>query len=175
MVQLIQLNITYGIYRLLANEKEAVMANEVALDESKLLSTLAEGVDPFTGERMPGGHLLQHPQVVRALFHAAGALEHQKKSAKRVASLPAKAGMPWSKEEEEQLIREFENNAALPDIAQQHGRSEAGITSRLVKLGKISESENGYPAGKVGRPMKANPSSSSLAGNGPKTSERIRQ
>lgn len=131
------------------------MAGTIALDESKILSTLAEGVDPFSGEPLPSGHLLQNPQVVRALFHAAGALDHQKKNAKRAASLPAKAGSPWSKEEEAQLVREFENKTPIPEIAKQHGRSEAGITSRLVKLGKISASEDAHAAGKVGRPMKA--------------------
>ena len=148
------------------------MATDILLDEGKLLSTLAEGVDPFTGELMPNGHLLQNPQIVRALFHAAGALEHQQKNAKRVASLPAKAGSPWSKEEDDLLIKQFDDKTPMPEIAKQHGRSEAGITSRLVKLGKISE--DAYAAGKAVRPVKANASPGAFAGAAPRVSQGTR-
>src|SRR5207244_4374458 len=50
------------------------MTNNPSTEDIVLLSRLAEGIDPFTGEVLPNDHLLQHLQVVRALFHAIHAI-----------------------------------------------------------------------------------------------------
>jgi hypothetical protein len=78
------------------------------------------------------------------LFHAARALEREEKSAKRVASLPAKAAASWRKEEDNALIQEFDGNVPVAEIAKRHGHTEGGITSRFVRLGKIAAREDVY-------------------------------
>jgi hypothetical protein len=120
------------------------MQNSISLDDIQLISTLAEGIDPRTGEVLPRDHLLHNPQIVRALFHAARALEREEKSAKRAASLPAKAGASWSKEEDNALIQEFDGSVPVAEIAKRQGRTQGGITSRLVRLGKIAAWEDVY-------------------------------
>jgi hypothetical protein len=132
--------------RLYANfeVKDSKMTNSISSDDTQLILTLAEGIDPLTGEVLSRDHLLHNPQIVRALFHAARALERAEKSAKRVASLPAKAGASWSKEEDNALIQKFDSNVLVAEIAKRHGRTEGGITSRLVRLGKIAAREDAY-------------------------------
>ena len=108
------------------------------IDDAALLSWLADGVDPFSGEVFPPDHVLQRPQIIRALFHAILAL----KPAKPATDLPAAAGKPWSKEEDGRLEQEFDAAMPIKDIAALHNRSRGAITSRLVRLGKIATRED---------------------------------
>lgn len=72
--------------------------------DSAVILALAEGVDPLTGEVLPSDHLLQNPQIVRALFRASRALEDRDKAARRSASAPERAGEPWTDEEDADLL-----------------------------------------------------------------------
>ena len=40
----------------------------------EIIQSLASGIDPFTSRAFSANHLLQNPEVVRALFVAADAL-----------------------------------------------------------------------------------------------------
>lgn len=111
------------------------------MDDISLLERLADGIDPFTGEVLPDEHLLQHPQVVRALFHAIRAVERKGQEVQRDRSLPANAGSAWTKEEEQKLIERFDAKTSVTEIARLHGRSKGAIASRLVHLGKLSARE----------------------------------
>lgn len=50
---------------------------------------------------------------------------------------PESAGRRWSDEEDALLCREFDEGRPVAELAQQHGRSRAAITLRLVKLGRL--------------------------------------
>jgi hypothetical protein len=113
------------------------MENPSSTDAIALLTALAEGVDPFTGEVLPEDHLLQQPQIVRALFHSINALKQQPSKTKKISSTPEKAGTAWAKQEDEDLVRQFDEKVPITEIAKLHGRSRGAITSRLVRLGKI--------------------------------------
>ena len=113
------------------------MENPTSTDAISLLSALSDGVDPSTGEVLPEDHLLQQPKVVRALFHAINALRDQSSKAKKKSSAPEKAGTGWAKQEDEYLIRQFNEKVSIAEIAKLHGRTRGAITSRLVRLGKI--------------------------------------
>lgn len=45
--------------------------------------------------------------------------------------------MPWTKEEEDQLLDEFSQEIAVSEIAKLHNRSRGGILARLKRLGVI--------------------------------------
>lgn len=113
------------------------MEDPSSTDAISLLTALAEGVDPFTGEVLPEDHLLQQPQIVRALFHSINALKQQSNKAKKSSSTPEKAGTAWAKQEDEDLVRQFDEKVSITEIAKLHARSRGAITSRLVRLGKI--------------------------------------
>jgi hypothetical protein len=113
------------------------MKTPSSTDAISLLSALSEGVDPLTGEVLPEDHLLQQPQVVRALFHAINALKDQSIKANKKSSAPEMAGTAWAKQEDEDLIRQFDEKISIAEIAKLHGRTRGAVTSRLVRLGKI--------------------------------------
>ncbi len=116
-----------------------------------ILKTLADGIDPNTGERFPAGSPYQDSDTVRALYYAVQALTNPAQAGERSATQknqPENAGRPWSDEEEAQLGQAFESGKTVLDLAQEHKRSRIAIEARLVKLGKISAPQSGtmrYP------------------------------
>jgi hypothetical protein len=113
------------------------------MDESKalaILSTLANGVNPLTGEVFPSDSPYQTADVVRALFLASSLLESRAKPKPRTTVLPGNAGKPWSTEEDQKLLQEFDRGATTATLAQTHGRTPAGIQARLEKHGRLQAS-----------------------------------
>ena len=98
----------------------------------ELLSALADGIDPFTGEFLPQNHVCNQPEMIRAFHELLNAIPPSKK---KIA--PRNAGKPWTEMEEEKLLDEFESGMTSSAIAKEHGRSRGAIESRLVALGKI--------------------------------------
>jgi hypothetical protein len=65
----------------------------------KIISVLADGCDPMTGEKLESP-VLQHGDVIRALHVAVRALEARIKGRGSRARTPANAGKPWTEEED---------------------------------------------------------------------------
>ena len=63
------------------------------LEAKKIIESLADGIDPVTGEILPEQSAINSPQVVRALFVAAKALHRPVTRKQRDSSLPDNAGM----------------------------------------------------------------------------------
>ena len=101
----------------------------------ELLSALADGIDPFTGELFPREHICNHPDIIRALHQILG----PSREAKKDSSTP-NAGKPWLPEEKEKLVNEFQSGMSLSEIAKNHGRSRGSIEARLSHLGLLEES-----------------------------------
>ena len=102
----------------------------------KVIRYLADGMDPLTGEMFPMDSPYQQPQVIRSLYMAVEAMGRQKKSEKFDPSR-SKAGSLWTADEEENLINAFDSGMNISDLAKIHSRTEAAITARLEKFGKI--------------------------------------
>lgn len=109
----------------------------------KLIETLANGVHPVTGEILAPDSPIQNPDVLRALWLAARALEERRVRSVRLSSLPANVGKSWTEEENSALIAEFESGRAIPEIAALHQRTPAGILARLEKLGLAKPATGG--------------------------------
>ena len=119
------------------------------MDESKALSivsALANGVNPLTGEVFPSDSPYQAPDVVRALFVAARVLEQSSppsapgdpaRTTKRASNLPSNVGKPWTSEEDKRLLEEFDRGCSLRALANSHGRTLAGVEARLEKHGRL--------------------------------------
>ena len=103
-------------------------------DALKILEALADGVDPFTGEVFPDDSPYQNPRVIRALSVAVEAVKRMKKTEGRKKDLPAKAGTPWSVDEDKRLVEEFEAGKSVGELAEKHERSMGAIQSRLVRI-----------------------------------------
>jgi hypothetical protein len=110
----------------------------------RILSALANGVHPATGEKFAADGPYQHPDTVRALFEAMRAVEGIVAASPAAAGKPAfpqsGAGSRWSAEEEERLAGGFDAGKTVDELAHAHNRSRAAIEARLVRLGKMDAS-----------------------------------
>ena len=109
------------------------------IEAQRVIDALANGVDPGTGELLPGDGPLGSASVVRALFVASKALTESSRRTLLEANRPGKAGKPWSPEEDAQLLQAFDGGQEVRELANRHERSAGGIRSRLVHLGRIQE------------------------------------
>jgi hypothetical protein len=110
------------------------------MDEAKafsIVSVLADGINPLTGEVFPDHSPYQSPEIVRALFVARAALEGKRRNRPR-DTLPANAGKPWTEEEDRKLLAQFDRGLAIAELALAHARTVAGIQARLEKHGRLS-------------------------------------
>lgn len=108
------------------------------LEALKIIKSLADGVNPETGEMLAGDLIYQSPQNVRALHRAAGALEFMEERERTRRLLPKNAGKGWSSQEDAQVCEELRSGADFQQIARTHNRTVASIVARLVKLAKVS-------------------------------------
>lgn len=107
----------------------------------QILRSLVQGVDPFSGQELAAGTVLQHADVLRALLAGVVALEQGAARASRRAQLPKNIGRAWSAEEQSALIDAFQGGEILADVAIRHGRTLRAIEARLEKLGLITSDE----------------------------------
>jgi hypothetical protein len=127
----------------------------------QVVSALADGRNPVTGQPLSVDHVCQHPQVVRSLCTV---VLHLREMA-RIASPPARgdhepfdlipqtrqvpcgyepaqaslrnAGKPWTAQEETKLVQAFDGGASIGQLSRQHGRTRQAIHGRLYRLGKM--------------------------------------
>jgi hypothetical protein len=97
-----------------------------------LVRSLANGVDPESGEVFPPESAYQRPQVVRALYEAATALERIERFERRKSQLPQKTG------EDRKLLAAFDAGRALQELAAAHERTMGAVRARLLKYGRIN-------------------------------------
>lgn len=107
----------------------------------QILQALIEGFDPFSGEELPAGTVLQEADVLRALLAGSAALEQLAVRASRRAQLPQNIGRAWSTEEQNQLAEAFQAGEPLAEVALRHGRTLRAIEARLQKMGLITAEE----------------------------------
>ena len=118
------------------------MEREQAL---KILTALANGVHPTTGEVFAADSPYQHPDTVRALFEAVRALGEAPAAGVRTqqrnaGDMPANTFVRWTPDEEARLAAGFDAGKTSAELAKMHDRSRAAIEARLLKLGKIDAS-----------------------------------
>ena len=111
----------------------------------KILSALANGVHPATGEVFAADSAYQHPDTVRALFEAVRVMEGSGSAPaaaaeRRGGDVPANTFVRWTAEEEERLAAGFDAGRTSAELAKLHNRSRAAIEARLLKMGKIDVS-----------------------------------
>ena len=106
------------------------------IQAKEIIRTLADGIDPTTGEVLSADHVCNRADVIRALHVAEQALQ---KDLNRPEDGPwhKEYGKVWSQQEVDLLIKFFDKHYTVAQISKQLGRSESGIRAKLVRLGKI--------------------------------------
>ena len=106
-------------------------------DAKSVIYSLARGIDPATGEVLNTDSVLNDPKVIRALFLAATALDGWKCDRKKIDPITKNAGLPWSSEEDTELLELFDSGKDIDSIALTHGRTVGAIKSRLIRHGRL--------------------------------------
>jgi len=115
----------------------------------EVLSALASGVHPVTGEVFEEDSPYNHPHILRALF---GSLEIIQTPASRVPKKsqeeinreegrPLRFNMRWSEQEDQELISLIQKGTLTGDIAEQFQRTKGSIHSRLQGKGLLEREE----------------------------------
>jgi hypothetical protein len=120
----------------------------------EILERLRDGEEPVTGRALPEDSPCQTPEVVRALYTALAALPESARERPAEAPAPARprlarAGKPWTDEEDRCLAAAFDEGRAVSEIARVLDRSRKAVRLRLVKLGRMSAED--VPTGRRGR------------------------
>lgn len=140
------------------------------MDEARahaVVSALANGVNPLTGELFAVDSPYQSPDIIRALFSAVRALEAAgRRRTRGQGAVSGNAGKPWSDEEDRQLLAAFDGGRPLAELAQAHGRTRGGIQARLVRHGRLAP-QGDRP---IGGPGKWRPGSGSGNANASRAS-----
>jgi hypothetical protein len=104
----------------------------------QIVRSLANGVDPASGEVFAPESPYQRADTVRALFAAAEALERATQFERRKQQLPPKTGQPWTEDEDRKLLASFDAGRGLVELAAAHERTQTGVRARLVKYGRLA-------------------------------------
>lgn len=105
-----------------------------------VLRPLSEGIDPITGDEYEPDSPYQNARVVRALATALTALEHEHVRNLRHKGQPAKAGLPWTSDEDDELLSAFDEGKTIQELAKLHQRSPVAIRTRLQTFEKLERS-----------------------------------
>lgn len=101
-----------------------------------LLTELADGVDPLTGECLPADSVCNRPEIIRALHCV---LQYVSDRPKRSA-LP-NAGKPWTEADEAALMQMFDAGRSVEEMQARFQRTRTGIIRRLERLGRLRPGE----------------------------------
>ena len=115
------------------------------MEEAKILgilSALANGVNPTTGEVFSGDSPYQQADVVRARYAAIERMKGAEPAApakpRPRGDLPSNVGKPWSEDEDRRLLAEFDRGRKPAELARDMGRTLAGIEARLERHGRLN-------------------------------------
>ena len=106
-----------------------------------IILQLVQGNDPFEQTPLPEDSVLNNSDVLRALLSASSALQSVIDREKRRAQLPKSVGKSWTEEEEQDLVKEFDDNKTIEQMAEGHQRTVRAIESRAVVLGLMKPSQ----------------------------------
>lgn len=135
-----------------------------------VLSQLASGRDPTSGEMLPKTSPYHNPTVIRALYAILchlrengiaptpdAAIVAPPKECALQATKQNRWSSPWTPEGDEKLIDEFEATIQFEQIAETHGRPVWAVIKRLKDLGKISSTKGEPRRVPVNEDAKPNP------------------
>ncbi|MBQ6569101.1 MAG: hypothetical protein IJL87_02470 [Clostridia bacterium] len=101
----------------------------------EIIETLADGINPITGEIFSKNDIFNQPDIIRALYTAKEQLKKAENLKKR--KLPENTGKPWSAEDDQKLREMYLQGVRGADLCEYFKRTPGAITARLERLGLI--------------------------------------
>ena len=118
------------------------------------IEILADGINPATGEILPGEGPYNDPIVIRALFTILDSIKairpprrtlEERQNDNVENGKPRNAGLPWTAELRAEAAAKFKQGRSVDELAESFERTPGAITSELVKQGLIDATEvTGY-------------------------------
>jgi hypothetical protein len=116
-------------------------------DVRTIVRTLAQGIDPTTGEVFEQNSPYSDPRVIRALFKVVDLAwppgrsklsldERRQRNIER--GLPRNAGLPWSDDDRKAVADGFKNGTTIKELATALERSLTAINAELIRQELIS-------------------------------------
>ena len=102
------------------------------LRAKEIISALAEGIDPITGEILPDDCVCNRPEVIRAFYCMLN-----KGFEKEKTSSPENAGKPWTEDDDDELTELYKSGMKKSELQKHFKRSNGSIEARLLKLGLL--------------------------------------
>lgn len=124
-----------------------------------IIETLANGIDPISGEILPERSPYNNVEVVRALHFAAKHIVAPKKAKKTVQEkqneniskgLPKNFGLAWDEQSKKFAVDEYDAGRPIEIIAGSLARKPGSIISLLLKEGIITQEKAFELKGKLG-------------------------
>ena len=111
-------------------------------EAKEVVTMLANGIDPTTGELfLPDSHY-HDPYVIKALFIILGSVRMPAKASKKALEekqkdnldngRPKNAGLPWTEEERREVALLFEAGKTIDDLSEHLERTYGAIKSELT-------------------------------------------
>ncbi len=110
-----------------------------ATEARRILSKLAEGIDPISGQRFAADSPYLHPEILAALKFALTMRDPRGHG----RDMPYRAGAGWTESERRELIAACKAGMSSTDMAEKFGRSRSAIRSELAKHGMAPASRRG--------------------------------
>lgn len=114
----------------------------------EVLSALASGAHPITGQVFEEDSPYNHPRVIRALFGSIELIESRSgrtrktlEEINREQGRPLRSNMRWSEEEDQRLFGLLEEGVLTAEIASRFERTRGAIHSRLQGKGLLEREE----------------------------------
>lgn len=122
------------------------------IDKAKeIVSSLATGINPISGEVFDDHSPYNHPSVIRALYMVLNhvripkkqsKLSVEEKQAQNIADgKPKNAGLAWTEDLKIEVADLFKRGKTIQELALYFERTEGAILSELVHQGIIDQNE----------------------------------
>ncbi len=103
------------------------------------LKNYADNFNPTTGEVLDSNHLIDDDLKVLIRKVCNPDLDDLKMMMNHICGFPFRRGFSWTKQEEDEVILNFEKGMPFRDIAKSQKRSTTAIMKRLKDKGYISK------------------------------------
>jgi hypothetical protein len=116
-------------------------------EAQSIVKTLAQGVDPNTGEFFAPDSPYNQPRIIRALFTVHESVRQARKprmsaDEKRQENLdlgrPRNYGLPWTDDARSQVAMGFEDGKTIEELATTLERTQGAIRAELIRRGLLS-------------------------------------